>query len=709
MKSYQAFKEKYQLKLNPQQEKALLQKEGQVLLLAVPGSGKTTVIINRIAYLMMVEKIKAENILTLTFSRMGARDLKDRYQKSFGSQEKNLQFSTIHSFSLSVIRYYERQYQRRAFDILANVSPLIRKLYRQIFNAYVGENELNEIIQRIGYVKNMMVSKEDIDKMPALEIDFPKLLQAYDTYKEENALMDFDDLLKYTYGLLKRHPSMLEEFKSRYSYIHLDEAQDTSKIQFKIIELLVGDKGNFFVVGDEDQSIYGFRGAYPEFLLAFNKRWEEGQILFMESNYRSSQEIVSKANAFIKLNDERYDKKMVSVNGPGIPIVREIVKTPEQQYRFIIESILREGKETAVLYRNNESAIPLVDLFDREGIPYLIKEHNSAFFNHFILKDIEKFYHFANKQEDASLFEEIYYKMDLALSKEMMQRVASQKKLNESALKAMIRLNKDKPWLKKSLDKAQKDFNILRGTGPQAGIEIILDRLGYREYLNFRISSGQSEERIEQKLSVLNILARRVDTFPAYFDYLEALNEKLKQTQIHSGKKPRVTLSTFHSSKGLEFEKVFIIDASEGQIPSTGSKENQALYSEEVRLFYVAITRAKSQLIFLVVKNKEKGIFPSPFITYLIEGIPKKKRFKQEKKEVRTKDENFFPKKKNDCLKDQAKELDNYQVGKLVVHRRFGQGQILEKKGVVINVRFENVGDKKMNLAVCLENGVIKV
>ncbi len=709
MKNYHVFKEKYDLKLNPQQEQALLKKEGQVLLLAVPGSGKTTVIINRIAYLVMVEKIKAESILTLTFSRMGARDLKKRYEKSFGSHEKNLQFSTIHSFSLSVIRYYEREFGRRAFDVLANVTPVIRKLYREVFKAYVGENELNEIIQRIGYVKNMMLSKEEIAKMPALEIDFPKLLAAYDAYKQKNALMDFDDLLKYTYGLLKRHPSMLEEFRNRYCYIHLDEAQDTSKIQFKIIELLVGENGNFFVVGDEDQSIYGFRGAYPAFLLDFKKRWPGGHLLLMETNYRSSREIVNKANAFIKLNDERYEKKMISVNGPGIPIVREKLKSAEDQYRFIIQSILKEGKETAVLYRNNESAIPLVDLFDREGIPYLIKEHNSAFFNHFILKDIEKFYHFANNQHDAASFQDIYYKMDLALSKEMMHRVTSQKKLNESVLKAIIRLNKDKSWLRKALDKADKSFESLKGASPQAGIEMILDGLGYREYLNFRINSGQSEERIEQKLSVLNILSGRVDNFPAYFEYLQALNEKLKQTQVHAGKKPRVTLSTFHSSKGLEFEKVFIIDASEGQIPSSASKENPTLYSEEVRLFYVAITRAKDELIFLVVNNKRKGIFPSPFIGYLIEGLAKKKPLNQRKKDLRPRHRTLFSEEEKDLSTVDEKELANYQVGGLLTHRRFGRGEILEKTGVVINVRFEKVGDKKMNLAVCLENGVIKV
>jgi DNA helicase-2/ATP-dependent DNA helicase PcrA len=246
---------------------------------------------------------------------------------------------------------------------------------------------------------------------------------------------------------------------------------------------------------------------------------------------------------------------------------------------------------------------------------------------------------------------------------------------------------------------------------------MILDELGYRSYLNFRISSGQSEENIEQKLSVLKILGGRVSDFPEFFAKLERLEEKLKEPQTKRDKKPRVTLSTLHSSKGLEFEKVFIIDATEGQLPSVSSAtEDEKAYAEEVRLFYVGATRAKKELIFLCVKHKENGIKPSPFISYLIDGLPRKTPVAG-KCEGAAK-ENGARSVFNTGIKwqnyqgtqDQNFDVDlsAYQEGSTIAHQRFGKGVILEIKGPIANVRFEEAGDKKMNLAVCITNGVIR-
>ncbi|WKY48004.1 ATP-dependent helicase [Eubacteriaceae bacterium ES3] len=704
MKSYKAFKEKYDIRLNRQQEEALLMKNGQTLLLAVPGSGKTTVIINRIAYLIQVENVNPSAILALTFSRMGARDLKQRYSKSFGQDD--IHFSTIHSFSLSVIRQYERQYHRKAFEVLANVTPVIRKLYQELFNAYPSENDLSEIVQRIGYVKNMMLSEQEIKALPTLEIDFYKLFEAFEAKKQRQGLMDFDDLLKYTYGLLKRHPEMLKVFKERYRYIHLDEAQDTSKIQFRIVELLTGKNGNLFMVGDEDQSIYGFRGAFPQFLLSFKEVWPTGRVLLMETNYRSSQAIVASANQFIKLNSERYEKKMETPNKKGIPVKREWVKSLEAQYRLILESIRKEGKETAVLYRNNESAIPLVDLLDREGVPFLIKEHTPAFFNHFIVKDIWSFYEFSKRPNDFELFSQLYYKMDLAISKDMVNSLKMRG--SDTAIRALIRGNKEKSWLVARLETVEKLLNRLRMETPQKGIDLILDEMGYRGYLQFKIGSGHSEESLNQKLSVLKILAGRSDTFSEYFMHLEELSEKLMEKRIYQQKKPRVTLSTFHSSKGLEFEKVFVIDAVEGTIPCPGSREELSLFGEEVRLFYVGATRAKKELIYICVSDQKNGIFPSSFISYLIDGIPPEKPVVQNEKGAESFGvRNNFNKPVKVVTSYSEQELKAYKPGVVVTHRRFGKGEIIEKNGDVVKVNFEKAGNKKMNLSVCLENGVI--
>ncbi|MEA4805773.1 ATP-dependent helicase [Acetobacterium wieringae] len=717
MKNFETFKQSYQIKLNLQQEQAVVRTRGQSLLLAVPGSGKTTVIICRIAYLLEVLQIDPGEILTLTFSRMGARDLKARYTKLFGeSQAKTLHFSTIHSFALGVIRHYERSYRRRAHTVLGNITPVIRELYRQLFQEHPGEVELGEICQRIGFCKNMMLTEAEIKLLPPLEVDFLAIYEAYESYKRQEQLMDFDDILKYAWGLLKKYPEMLAFFQNKYTYIHLDEAQDTSKIQFKIIELLTGKNGNLFMVGDEDQSIYGFRGAFPEALLTFKETWPQGEVLLMETNYRSTRQIVDKANAFIKLNHERYQKEMV-VPGDrsftGVPIAREWVTSSEAQYQLIIEAIRREGKEIAVLYRNNESAIPLVDLFDVAGITYQIKEHSPQFFGHFLIKDIQLFYAFAVNLDDINLFTQVYYKMDTAISRETINQLERRHKPGENVLDTLIKISGDRAWQVKRLEELKAGFEKLQAVPPQRGIVMILDSLGYRSYLNFRISSGQSEESIEQKLTVLKILGGRVNNFPDFFDKLERLAEKLQEPQTRKAKTPRVTLSTLHSSKGLEFEKVFIIDATEGQIPNvSNAPEDAKAYAEEVRLFYVGATRAKQELIFLCVKHRDKDIKPSPFISYLIDGLPRKKAAPEKPglrhRESFGRQQGKWQDYHTGAASGATVDLGAYQQGRVVIHQRFGAGTILTRNGNIASIHFETAGEKKMNLAVCLENGVIK-
>ena len=719
MKNFELFKQNYHIKLNPQQEKAVVRIGGQSLLLAVPGSGKTTVIIYRIAYMLRVAQIDPAKILTLTFSRMGARDLKARYIKLFGASEaETLHFSTIHSFALSVIRYYERTYRRRAHAVLGNTTPVIRDLYRQLFKEYPGEIELSEICQRIGFCKNMMLTADEIKLLPTMEVDFEQIYDAYESHKRQEQLMDFDDILKYAWRLLKKYPEMLAFFQNQYPYIHLDEAQDTSKIQFKIIELLAGESGNLFMVGDEDQSIYGFRGAFPESLLSFKETWPQGEVLLMETNYRSTRQIVEKANAFIKLNHQRYQKEMAVPEGRddnGVPIAREWVKSSEAQYQLIIAAIRREGKEIAVLYRNNESAIPLVDLLDREGIAYHIKEHQPQFFSHFLIRDIHLFYQFANNPGDLNLFTQVYYKIDAAISRETIKQLGNQLKPGEDVFDALIRSSDDRAWQVKRLKDLKAGFQKLKTVSPAQGLAMILDDLGYRSYLNFRISSGQSEQNLEQKLSVLNILAGRVSNFLEFFNKLERLAEKLQEPPINKGKIPRVTLSTLHSSKGLEFEKVFIIDATAEQIPNAANDpDDHKAYAEEVRLFYVGATRAKQELIFVCVKSRQNKINPSPFISYLIDGLPKKKS-QPEKISGPPRSRQGFgipggkrPDYHSWQLNEATTDLSDYQQGRVVCHQRFGAGLILERDGAIALIHFDAVGDKKMNLAVCIENGIIK-
>lgn len=713
---------KYRLQLNAQQREAVGRVDGATLLLAVPGSGKTTVVICRIAYMVRVKKIPPESILTLTFSKAGARDLSRRYLKIFGEKEAGgLRFSTIHSFTLSVIRNYERLYHRRAFQIIENASGIIRTLFQELFKSHPAENDIVDIVSAITYCKNMLLSEEEIAEMKVGDVDFPRLFKAYEAYKRRHHLMDFDDMLKYAWLLLKKNPELLKIFTDQYKYINVDEAQDTSKIQYEIIRLLAGKDGNVFMVGDEDQSIYGFRGAYPDGLLSFKETYPHGEVLLMETNHRSTGQIVDAANRFIRLNKERYVKNMRTDNAKGVPAVHEYVKSVEDQYWFILNSVKNEGKETAVLYRNNESVIPLVDLFEREGVPYAVKEHNPLFFTHFIVQDIKSFVALAENPSDFETFEKIYYKMNCNISRKNVAEVEKFIKPGQSVFEALLSLDELPEWLVEKVENIQAAFRRLAAMDAQEGLDFIVWNMGYREHLDYRISCGCREEQLNQKLDILKTLAGRESSMDGFLKRLNTLQEALRGAASHQ--RAGVTFSTIHSSKGLEFEKVFIIDAVEGEFPSMAalddSEEGRRLFCEEVRLFYVGVTRAKRELEFISVgkKNSRHNRRPvSQFVRiFLGEKAPEAERGKSTggvisgKTAAQSKGFGIFD--VSIVRKAEQKDVDcsAYTPGTAVIHQGFGEGVILDIKKDMATIDFEGCGRKKLNIKVCVTNKIIQL
>lgn len=705
-----------QLQLNEQQRRAVAKVEGATLLLAVPGSGKTTVIISRIGFMIQKRKIPAESILTLTFSRAGARDLHERYCRLFGSDAAaNLRFSTIHSFSLSVIRAYEKMYNRKAFTVLEQPEAVIRSLYHQLFQTWPTESDMADVMSALTYCKNMMLTEPEIRKMEVGEIDFFRLFKAYEMLKKQHHQMDFDDMLRYAWLLLKKHRDLLAVFQTRYRYVNIDEAQDTSKIQYEIIRLLTARSGNIFMVGDEDQSIYGFRGAWPDGLLGFKKMYPEGEILLMETNHRSSRKLVEAADHFIQLNRERYVKHMRTDNETGVPAVHEYVKTMEEQYQLIIQSLKREHKQTAVLYRNNASAIPLADLFEREGIAYNIKEHSPLFFTHFIMSDIHSYFILAADDSDTAAFEQIYYKLGCGISRQNVYDMLAIRKDGESVFDALLRCRELPDWLLDNVIHIQGCFKRLRKMAPLTGIDYILSEMGYEKHLNYRVECGQRQEQIDQKLAILKILAQREDDAAAFWERMAMLKKQLSENTAYVP--GAVTLSTIHSSKGLEFEKVFIIDAVEGEFPSLAALEDtddgKRLFAEEVRLFYVAVTRAKRELEFISVgkKNSVHSMRPvSRFIYYYMkEKSPRTLAAEKQKKDRLVSFRDHFRNRPLSVPKEQESDtmLLDYTAGSQVVHRKFGKGCIMAIEGETAVVDFETCGKKKLNLKICAMNQVI--
>ncbi len=602
-KSLEAFIKRYNLRLNTQQKDAVRRTSGETLLLAVPGSGKTTVIIARTAYLIKEMDVDPSNILTMTFSRASANDLLERYLEVYGDDGRRPRFSTIHSFALSVIKNCERMLGKPAFEVLPNNQALVSDVYKEMKGQRPSETDLAEILALLTYAKNLALPEEEIAKIECEAIDFKKFFRKYEAVKKKKRVMDFDDLLIYALRLLKKFPPLLERYRKQYRHIHVDEAQDTSKIQFEIIKLLAKGCESLFMVGDEDQSIYGFRGAYPEGLLSFKEDYPGGEVLLMETNFRSTGELVRRADQFIRLNEGRYEKHIKSFREQGLRPVQEYVKDQEEAYRYILEAARRESGELAVLYRNNESVLPLIDLFEREGMPYRVKEHNPLFFSNFIIKDLHAFLRFSKDPEDFDAFQEICFKTSARISRDNLNRLARTK---GHVLNAFLSLSLPE-WLEADIKNMKDAFDRLQGLGAKEAVDQILYEIGYMDYLEYRMENGLSRTAVMQKINILRSLAGREKNLESFFSRLDTLKEIVKEGGEKEGAGPLFT--TIHSSKGLEFDKVIMLDCYEEVLPALEPGEDpdeKRLYLEEVRLFYVGVTRAKSDLVFLSVGSKTR-------------------------------------------------------------------------------------------------------
>lgn len=593
----------YHIKLNEQQKRAVIETNGALLLLAVPGSGKTTVIVSRIGYLLKCLNVEPENILTLTYSVAAARDMKERFNKVFQNEYANrLEFRTINSFCLKVIKEYEIQKNKKAFTLIQNANEVIAKLYFKNAKDYANETIVKELLTKIAYCKNKMLKKEEIDKIKIEGVNFAKLYQEYEAYKVQNKLMDFDDQLVYAYKILKLYPEILNKIKKQYSYINIDEAQDTSKLQHEIIHTIVSK--NIFMVGDEDQSIYQFRAAYPQALLDFEKTYQDAKVLLMETNYRSTPQIVEVANHFIKQNKKRKEKEMKAYQKNGVDIIHKRFNTMQEQYDYIIKSVENTNQVTAILYRNNDSAIPIINLLEKQNISFLVREQETNFFTDKIMEDFKKIIEFAQNPNDFSLFQEIYFKLNCGISKELVKNtyeIWQNKK--EDIFDMMLDYFELPLWQVKKLVNVQRELRGLYAKKPFAMIQTIMENIEYKAFLESRASVDNGIVSYQQKINVLYAIAKTTDTLKDWQERLSKLETIIKKGSSEYNSK--VILSTIHASKGLEYEKVILLDAVDGILPSISkdTKDRQEEYDEEVRLFYVGMTRAKKELEILTYKR----------------------------------------------------------------------------------------------------------
>ncbi|MCR4832540.1 MAG: ATP-dependent helicase [Butyrivibrio sp.] len=596
----QDFLQKYCDKLNTQQLAAVKSVDGPVLLLAVPGSGKTTTLVNRLGYMIYVRNIQPENILTLTYTVAATRDMASRYASVFGQEELDgLQFRTINGICAKIISEYGRRIGKKAFDLVTEdnqTAKLLSDIYVKYMGEYPTESDIKNVRTLITYAKNMMLGSEEIKKLGKdLKLELLPIYNDYNKALRSSSLMDYDDQMVYALKMLQSSKELLEFYQDQYRYICVDEAQDTSKIQHMIISLLAGSRGNLFMVGDEDQSIYGFRAAFPDALLNFEKDHPGAQVLVMDKNYRSNAKIVEAADYFIQHNRDRHPKHIVASRAEGEDIKLIPLSVRSGQYNYLMKVAKDVQHETAVLYRDNESVLPLVDILERESVPYRIKSIDMGFFTHRIVTDIVNIINFAFDQKDTETFLKIYFKFQTYLKKpeaEALCRISVEKDIDILEAAGYISgLNGNVLGKCRSIHTHLKN---MKSEEPIKAINRIERYMGYGDYIERNsLDAG--------KLFILKRLAYNEKTLKSFLHRLSFLQERLKnQTPDYSCK---FILSTIHSSKGLEYDEVYLMDICDGVFPAQtlidnrmGTAQDRKAFEEERRLFYVGMTRAKNRL-----------------------------------------------------------------------------------------------------------------
>lgn len=607
-----AFLNKYTTHLNENQLKAVQTVDGPVLLLAVPGSGKTTVLVTRLGYMIYCSDISPQNILTLTYTVSATKDMQMRFEKIFGEgSSQGLEFRTINGICYKMIQQYARLTGKSEDSIFRLVTDekegakIISDILADILDEYPTESDIKAVKTLITYCKNMLLTDEEIEKLGNDEgLKLLEIYKRYNAYLRQNRLMDYDDQMIYAYRMLKSSEDLLKMYRNKYQYICVDEAQDTSKIQHLIIGMLAGRDGNLFMVGDEDQSIYGFRAAYPEALLDFEKDHPSAKVLVMDQNYRSNAKIVEAADLFIQHNKARHDKHMRSTKSAGSDINFVELKTRSNQYGYLLKVAANCDRETAVLYRDNESAIPLIDLLDRNGIDYRIKSVDMAFFTNRVVMDVTNIMRFALDPYDTELFMRIYFKCQTFLRKpqaEKMCRISEQQEI--PVLAAAEYVDSINGMVKGKCRALATHLKNMLKENPSKAIFRIEIPLGYGEYL-------ERNNIDDNKLFILRMLSFNESSIGGFLKRLNYLQGMLKAMKPDYNCK--FILSTIHSSKGLEYDKVFLMDVCDGVFPGvagnltySSSQQEIKQFEEERRLFYVGMTRAKNDLNIFTFKSEE--------------------------------------------------------------------------------------------------------
>ncbi|MFI3210039.1 MAG: ATP-dependent helicase [Peptostreptococcaceae bacterium] len=672
--------------LNENQLKAVKHTKGPCMVLAGPGSGKTRVITHRISNMIINENIDPKNILAISFTKASSVEMKNRAIKICNdSRINNVTFATFHSTFFKVLRTFKNY----TLDSLIDEKTKWREIKKVLksLNVENGEEDetVKQVLSEISYVKNELMDIKDFNSEVLEWSNFQKVFSMYEELKQTLNKIDFDDMLVNAYYLLRDNEIYLNRVRNAYKYILIDEFQDINKVQFETIKLIANPNNNIFVVGDEDQSIYGFRGSKPDFLLNFEELFPNSTKILLDINYRSKSEIIDMSNKLIVKNKNRYEKiiKCSRENGAVVEYLNPIDN--EDEAKIVAEKILNNVEkgnykytDFSVIYRTNTQARALVDIFLDLRIPFVMKDSIVSIYDHWVCVDILSYLRLSLDEKSNIDFLRVINRPFRYISRETLNNL----KDSEDIFKSLI--EDEDLHIKQitTIKDLRLDLRYLKGLAPSHAISYIRTTLEYDKYI-----LKYCEDRKIKATSLIELLDEiesSASNFKETKEYLDHINIVKEELSSRNSKKMTdgVIFTTMHSSKGLEFKNVFVIGCNEGTIPHEKSYDiedediKKIQIEEERRLMYVAITRAEDNVYISTPKNKHgKKAFTSRFI--------------------------------NEIKEPTKKDIDSITVGDRVYHKKFSEGDVVENNDGTLMVKFKDK-IRELNLKICLLKDIIK-
>lgn len=608
---------------NEAQTKAICHKNGPAMVLAGPGSGKTLVITRRVEYLIKKYGVRPEQILVITFTKAAAKEMRERFARITKDDRFPVTFGTFHGIYYGILKW---AYRMNASNIFSEEEKMM--LLREVIAGMELEIEdekefLQGIASEIGQIKNNRLSLEEYESSNCSDQVFRQIYEEYERRRKLLKKIDFDDMLVLCYELFQKRPDILQMWQKKFQYILIDEFQDINQVQYDVIRMLALPENNLFIVGDDDQSIYRFRGARPEIMLGFSKDYPNAKSIILDVNYRSTKAVVSAARRVIERNKNRYQKEIITVNEQGDNVHIQEVRHPVEESHYVREQIAKavaagtEPSQIAVLYRTNTEPRALVETFMEYHIPFQMKEHLPNLYEHFIGRDFQSYMRMALGGRDRGDFLMIMNRPNRYIGRDSVDR-------GEISFENLRKYYMEKDWMVDRIDQLEVDMKVISRMTPYAAIQYIRKSVGYDLFLNeYAIKRKMKLEDLQELIREMEERAKEFKTIEEWFDHIEKYTEELRmQAVTRTENRNAVSLMTFHAAKGLEYDTVFIIGANEDVTPYKKAELPEEM-EEERRMFYVAMTRAKKHLTISYVREKNgKAMEQSRFLGELFQNRP---------------------------------------------------------------------------------------